>query len=132
MLHIKYKLDRSKLHGIGLFTVENLGKRQLVYTASPILDVNLTQEQFNLLDEKEKKEVAYWGFWDESNRIWHVDFDSSRFINHSPNPTLTQDPNHKDTYLVTARALKAGEELTQNYLEFESKEGLIKRGIKIK
>ena len=71
MIHIKYKLDKSKLHGIGLFTEEDLKKGQLVYTASPLLDVNITQEQFNSLDEREKKEIKYWGFLDESNNVWH-------------------------------------------------------------
>jgi SET domain-containing protein len=131
VLHTKYKIDKSKLHGVGLFTEENLKKGQVVYTASPLLDVDITQEQFDSLDEKEKKEIKYWGFWDEPNNVWHVDFDNSKFINHSFNPTLTQDPNHKDAYLVTTRDVKKGEELTQNYLEFETKEDLRRRNIKI-
>lgn len=69
MMHIKYKLDKSKLHGIGLFTDEDLKKGRVVYTASPLLDVNITQEEFNSLDEREKKEIKYWGFWDEPNNV---------------------------------------------------------------
>lgn len=129
MFHIKYKLDKSKLHGIGLFTLRGLKKGQVVYTASPLLDVNITQDEFNCLSENEKNEIKYWGFWDGPNNVWHVDFDNSKFINHSVNPTLTQDPKHKVAYLVTTRDVGAGEELTQNYLEFESKEDLEKRGI---
>ncbi|OGM74552.1 hypothetical protein A2382_01395 [Candidatus Woesebacteria bacterium RIFOXYB1_FULL_38_16] len=131
MIHIKYRLDKSQLHGIGLFTNENLKKGQLVYTASLLLDVNLSQKDFDLLDEKEKKEVKWWGFWDEPNQVWHVDFDVSRFINHSSTPTLIQLPQHKEAYLVTTRNVQTGEELTQNYLEFENKEDLQKRGIKL-
>lgn len=129
MIHIKYKLDKSKLHGIGLFTKEYLKKGQVVYTASPLLDVNITQEQFDSLDVKEKAEIRYWGFWDEPNNVWHVDFDNSKFINHSYNPTLSQDPKHKDAYLIATRDIKKGEELTQNYLEFETEEDLKRRGI---
>ncbi|KKR71621.1 MAG: Nuclear protein SET [Candidatus Roizmanbacteria bacterium GW2011_GWB1_40_7] len=132
MIYIKYKLDKSKFHGIGLFTDEDLKKGQLVYTASPLLDVNITREQFDQLDEKEKREIEYWGFWDEPNNLWHVDFDVSKFINHSYEPTLTQDQNHQDAYLITTKNLKAGEELTQNYLEFETEEDLIKREIQAK
>lgn len=129
MIHIKYKLDKSKLHGIGLFAQENLKKGQLIYTASPLLDVNISQKQFDSLNEKEKGEIRYWGFWDEPNKVWHVDFDNSKFINHSFTPTLTQDPRYKDAYLITTRDVKKGEELTQNYLEFESEEDLKRRGI---
>ncbi len=132
MIHIKYKIDKSKIHGVGLFTRENLKKDQIIYTASPILDVDISQEKFDSLDEKEKREVEYWGFWDEPSNVWHVDFDNSKFINHSFNPTLTQDPKYKDAYLIATRDVKKGEELTQNYLEFETKEDLKKRGIKIK
>ncbi|MFA5135845.1 MAG: SET domain-containing protein [Patescibacteria group bacterium] len=131
MIHIKYKLDRSIIHGIGLFTQEDLKKGQVVYSASPILDINITVNEFDSLDEKEKNEIRYWGFWDKTHNEWHVDFDNSKFINHSFTPTLTQDPKHKDTYLIAARDIKSGEELTQNYLEFESKEALKKRGIQI-
>lgn len=131
MIHIKYNLDKSGIHGIGLFTDEDVKKGTLVYTASPLLDVNISKEQFDSLDEKEQKEIQWWGFWDESNNVWHVDFDVSKFINHSFDPTLQQDPNTTDAYLTTTRDVKAGEELTQNYLEFESKEDLKKRGIAI-
>lgn len=129
MIHIKYNLDKSEHHGVGLFANQNISKGTLIYTASPLLDVNLTQEQFDSLDEKEKHEVQWWGFFDEPSQKWHVDFDVSHFINHSYEATVTQDSAHADAYLVAARDIQAGEELTQNYLEFESIEDLAKRGI---
>jgi hypothetical protein len=129
MLHIQYKLDRSKKHGIGLFTNEDLEKGQLVYSASPTLDVNITQEQFDSLSEKERDEVRWWGFFDAPSQKWHVDFDVSKFINHSSGATLTQDVNHTDAHLVTTRKVRHGEELTQNYLEFEDEKSLKARGI---
>ena len=130
-MHIKYKLDRSDHHGIGLFAADDLKKGQLVYTASPLLDLNITKEQFDLLDEKEKQELRWWGFWDEQNKKWHCDFDVSKFINHANEGTVTQDTNHADAHLIAARDIAAGEELTQNYLEFESGEDLQARGIDI-
>lgn len=129
MIHIKYKLAESSHHGIGLFAAEDVAKGSLVYTASPLLDVNLTQEQFDGLDEKEKRELKWWGFFDEPSQKWHVDFDVSRFINHSYDSTVAQDQGHKEAHLVATRDIKAGEELTQNYLEFETEEDLRRRGI---
>jgi SET domain-containing protein len=130
MIHIKYKLDRSNKHGIGLFAAEDLQAGQLVYTASPTLDVNITQEQFDSLKDSEKEELRWWGFFDESTQRWHVDFDVSKFINHSKEATVTQDKNYSEAYLVTTRKVNKDEELTQNYLEFESVEDLKHRGIK--
>ncbi len=129
MLHVKYKLDRSGKHGIGLFAGEDLKKGQLVYTASPILDVDITEDKFEMLAEAEKSEVKYWGFFDKVSQKWHVDFDVSKFINHSVDATVSQDPNHREAYLIAKRDLLQGEELTQNYLEFESKQDLLARGI---
>ena len=57
MIHINYKLQASDLHGIGLFAGEEIKKGQLIYTASPLLDLNITQEKFNGLDQKEKDEI---------------------------------------------------------------------------
>jgi uncharacterized protein len=131
MIHIKYKLDKSNKHGIGLFTDEDLKKGQLVYTASPLLDLDITQDQFDTLSDPEKQEILWWGFFDKPSKKWHVDFDVSKFINHSNSATLTQDDAHSDAYLVATRDVIKDEELTQNYLEFESKEDLKRRGIKI-
>ena len=131
MLHIKYKLDKSKHHGIGLFADQDIRKGQIIYTASPLLDINITQAQFDSLSENEQKEIRYWGYWIEKDKIWHVDFDVSKFLNHSFEPTTIQDFTKNDACLSAIRDIKKGEELTQNYLEFESEEVLQSRGIKI-
>lgn len=130
MMHIKYKLDISNIHGIGLFAAEDLKVGQLIYTASPMLDVNITQEQFDSLSENERSEIMWWGFRIPETGIWHVDFDVTKFINHSSVPTVTQDKDRSDAYLVATRAVKVGEELTQDYREFETEQDLVRRGIK--
>jgi len=129
MIHVKYALKSSSLHGVGLFANQPIRKGDVIYTASPLLDVNLTQEQFDSLDQKEKDEVKWWGFFDQPSGKWHVDFDVSKFINHSKDATVTQDAAHDDAYLVASRDIEPGEELTQNYLEFESAEDIKRRGI---
>src|SRR5258708_954647 len=109
MMHIKYKLDRSKFHGIGLFADEAIAKGAIIYTPSPVLDVNITEEQFDLVDEKEKQEVRWWGFLDPQTKKGHVDFDVSHFINHANDGTVTQVPSSTDAYLVAARNIEKGE-----------------------
>ena len=129
MMHAKYKLDKSDKHGIGFFADQDIPKGSVVYTASPLLDVDITQEQFDSLSNEEKREIEWWGFFDKPSQKWHVDFDVSKFINHSYYATTTQDSGHEEAYLVATRDIKAGEELTQNYLKFESPEDLAERGI---
>ncbi len=129
MMHIPYALNASPIHGVGVFATTDLSKGTLLYTPSPLLDVNLTQEEFDSLSENEQKEVQWWGFFDTATNRWHVDFDVTHFINHATNATITQDTESKETRLIAARDIKVGEELTQNYLEFESEEDLRRRGI---
>ena len=129
MIHIKYRLDKSVLHGIGLFADEDIKKGTLIYTASPLLDLNISEEQFSKLNENEKQEILWWGFFDKPSKKWHVDFDVSKFINHSFNANVTQDASHFEAYLTASLNIKKGDELTQNYLEFESEEDLKRRGI---
>jgi SET domain-containing protein len=129
MIHIKYKLKASELHGIGLFSDQHISKEDLIYTASPILDLNITQEQFDSLEQGEKDEILWWGFFDQPSQMWHVDFDVSKFVNHSTDGTITQNSSHDDAYLIATRDITPGEELTQNYLEFESQEDLKRRDI---
>ena len=97
-MHISYKLDRSPIHGIGLFTAEDVAKGQLIYTASPVIDMDITDDQFKSLSATEKKEIQYWGFFDEPSQCWHVDFDVSKFINHAYDGTVTQDERHDDAH----------------------------------
>ena len=61
--------------------------------------------------------------------MWHVDFDMSKFINHSFQANISQDATKTDAYLIAVRDIKKGEELTQNYLEFETESDLLERGI---
>ncbi|MDN5274450.1 MAG: nuclear protein [Candidatus Saccharibacteria bacterium] len=129
MIHVKYKLKESALHGIGLFSDQDTKQGELIYTASPLLDLNITQQQFDALNQEEKDEVLWWGFFDQPSRMWHVDFDVSKFINHSYDANVTQHRDHDEAYLIAARDVTMGEELTQNYLEFEAQDDLTRRGI---
>lgn len=63
MIHIKYKLATSGLHGIGLFADQSIEKGDVVYTASPLLDLNIAQKQFDSLDQKEKDEILMVGIF---------------------------------------------------------------------
>jgi uncharacterized protein len=129
MIYIKYMLKSSPLHGVGLFSDQSIKKGDLILTASPLLDVDITQEEFDSLNQSERDEVQWWGYFDQPSQIWHVDFDVSRFINHSYDATVMQAEHDGEPCLVAARDVKAGEELTQNYLELETPEDLARRGI---
>jgi hypothetical protein len=116
MLHIKYKLAQDDEGKLRLLADEDLPKGRVVYSTNPVLDVDIPADEFDRMDPKTQEEIRQWGFLLEPEDVWHVDFDITRFVRHSSEPNLIQDSGHKDTYLVTARDIKTGEELTHNYL----------------
>lgn len=115
MIHIKYKILPSKVHGVGLFADQDILSGQLIYTPNPLLDVNLTQAEFATLSDSEKNEVEYYGYLHPKTNKLHVAFEQIRILNHSDtNPNVTQD---EDMVMVAKRDIKSGEELFQDYIE---------------
>lgn len=131
LIHIKYKLKSSDTHGIGFFADQDIKMGGVIHTASPELDLNISNDIFESLSKSEKDEILYWGFWIENEKVWHVDFDNSKFLNHSIEKiNVTQDFSHPEAYLIATRDIGKGEELLQNYLEFETLGDLKRRGIR--
>ena len=121
MLHIKYRLAPSSIHGIGVFTDQHIPKDFCIVEASPLLDINLRTEEFMLLSETEQSEIRHHGHYDKVLNVWHVDFDMTRFANHSTQPNLAQRYSEKGYYIISLRDIAHGEELTINYQDFEVK-----------
>lgn len=121
MLHIKYKLNLSSLHGIGVFADEDIPKDFCIVEASPLLDINLSVDEFESLSDNEKQEIKHHGHYDKVLKKYHVDFNMTRFANHSESPNLSQKYNEKGYYIVSIQDIKKGEELTINYEDFEIK-----------
>ena len=115
MFHIKTKLKISRLHGIGLFADENILKGQKVYTENPTLDLFLSDEELSKLPANEKAIIQHYGYFDRRKNKWHLSFDDIRFCNHSPDGNITL----QNGVSVAKKDIKAGEELTQDYSEFE-------------
>ena len=116
MFHIKTTIKNSPLHGIGLFADENIFKGQKIYTENPNLDIFLSNEEFSKLPENEKTTIQHYGYFDIQKNKWHLNFDDMRFCNHSKDGNITLIDK---IVIIAKKDIKKGEELTQNYEEFE-------------
>ena len=116
MIHIKYKIKPSDIHGIGLFTDQVIKKGDRIYTPNPLLDVNITPEQLDQLQPNEQGEVMYYGYFNIHSGLWHVAFDAIRILNHGSLgiANVTQD---EEMIMTAIRDIKEGEELLQDYTE---------------
>ena len=116
MIHISYKIKFSQTHGIGLFTTHDINTGDLIYTPSPLLDVDLTPEQFHSLAESEQREVMYYGYFNKYSGKYHVAFDAIRILNHG-NADVANVTQDKDMVMTAKKDIQKGEELLQDYIE---------------
>lgn len=116
MIHISYKILASKTHGIGLFADQNIKGGDLIYTPSPLLDVDLTPEQFQGLTENEQREVMYYGYFNKYSGKYHVAFDAIRVLNHA-NTDVANVTQNEEMIMTAKRDIQKGEELLQDYVE---------------
>lgn len=109
----KTHLGASSVQGIGLFADEPVPRGTVVYTHSPQFQHVLTQEELDALPKNEQQTFEHYGY--KRNGKWYLDFDDIRFLNHSDTPNLKLTGEG----IIAVRDIAVGEELTQNYRDFE-------------
>ena len=122
MINIKYKIKESKTHGVGLFVDQDVEAGDLIYTPSPLLDVDITEKEFGSLSSSEQKEVMYYGYFNTKTYKWHVAFDMIKILNHGHGDGSNVTQN-KDMIMTAKRDIAKGEELLQDYDEIYPRDG---------
>ena len=91
----------------------------------------MTHQEFESLDQPEQAEMQEHSYQSKTNGNWYILDDDIKFINHSntANTTESIEPGAGAGVLVAKRNIEPGEELTQDYREFESEEDIQARGI---
>lgn len=115
MFFIKIHLDKSKVHGIGLFASEDIKKGAKIYAPNLELDLFLTEKQFNALHEKEQEMIKHYGYFDKKMGKWHLAHDDIRYCNHSTSPNI----GLKQGILIALKDINKDEEILQDYSDFE-------------
>jgi uncharacterized protein len=121
MLLIKATAKPSNIHGLGLFADQDIIKGAQIWKFSPGLDLEISPMDFEKLSQYEKDFILFYGFRSKKTDNYHLSFDNVRFINHSPNGNVTIDITVNDIEypLIVNTDIKAGDEITQNYFEFD-------------
>ncbi|MFH0846093.1 MAG: SET domain-containing protein [Patescibacteria group bacterium] len=118
MLIKKTEIKISDIHGLGLFAKEDIKKGEVVIEKTTEgLDLSLTEGEFSKLKKHEQDYIKHYGFKFKLTGTYYLTFDNTRFINHSGDGNITL--NEKDITVVAKRDIKNGEEITQNYNEFD-------------
>lgn len=115
MLIVKTYLDKSRIHGIGLFAAEEIPAGAVIWR--PGFEMLYTPDEFAALSSEQKRFVEIWGWRDRTDRLHHLSLDNDRFMNHSDVPNTNVAP---DGLTVAVRDIAATEEILCDYAEFEA------------
>ena len=82
MLCVKTVLKQSLIHGIGLFADEDIPKGTIVWKFNDLIDLVLSEEQIDSLEEASKSQILNYSF-KTVNGYYVLVGDDNRFINFS-------------------------------------------------
>jgi len=120
----KVEVRESPIEGRGVFAKEDIPNGELVWIFEKDHDLIMTEQEFRILPEQKKKEIEKIGYlspW-TSRWIFPPEHDAARYTNHSKKNNLTAIFNQKisaEPYFVANKNIRKGEELTNNYYEFD-------------
>ena len=118
------EVKASIIEGKGVFTLSKIPKGEIVWKFVEEYDHTLSKDLFDALDDRVKtklKRVAYLSA--TTNRyIYPPENDPANFTNHNKNfnlsvvvdTTISEEP-----FFIANRDIEIGEELTNNYSEFD-------------
>ena len=119
MLAIKTYLDKSLIHGLGLFAAEPVAKGALVWSFNPAVDLAYSAAEWQTLKNSvtpscfaELKKYAY-----KQGGKYYICFDNAQFMNHAVAESNIGN-NCLDDTMYAMRDIMEGEELLCNYYEF--------------
>lgn len=128
MILVKYTIQDSPIHGKGIFADEPIAAGAVIWRWG---GTEMTNAEFEDLDQLEQAEMQEHSYQSKTNGNWYILDDDIKFINHSNTPNTTEniEPGDGAGVLVAKRNIEPGEELTQDYRDFESEDDIRARGI---
>jgi len=113
MLLVKTYLDKSPIHGIGVFAGEDIRKGRKIWVFAEGFDHCFTPKQFARLPKQARDFLKSYGYRVDGEVLFTVDND--RHINHSETPNTYLH----DGYAIARVDIKKGTEITNDYREFD-------------
>ncbi|MGE0060532.1 MAG: SET domain-containing protein [Xanthobacteraceae bacterium] len=114
MLLVKTYLDRSPIHGLGVFAAEPIPKGAKIWRYVEGFDRSWTPRQFARLPREAQEFIAYYGYRVDGEILLTVDND--HFINHSDDSNTYWRSGH----IRARRDIAKGEEITNSYRLFDT------------
>lgn len=120
MLLVRTYLDRSAIHGIGLFAAERIPKGTVLWRLEPSIDLLLEPGAIAALHPAAREQIEKYSYVDLVLRKHVLCGDDARFFNHSDAPNCHDFPDENGGTTVAARDIEPGEELTCDYATIDA------------
>jgi hypothetical protein len=113
MLLVKTYIDRSPIHGLGVFAGERIAKGTRIWRFVEGYDRSYTPKQFAKLPKAARDYLKDYAYNADGEILFTVDND--HYINHSDNANAIW----KSGYVVATRTIPKGAEITNDYRQFD-------------
>jgi hypothetical protein len=114
MLLVKTYLDKSPIHGLGVFAAEDIPKGAKIWRFVEGFDRCYTPEQFARLPKPARDFMKDYAYRVDGEILFTVDND--HHMNHDENPNTIL----RGGYVIAAANIAKGVEITNDYREFDA------------
>ena len=116
MITVKTKLQKSKVHGIGLFADQFIPKGTVTWRYSPKYDQSFSKEEVSEMNEITLQQFFKYAYWDATQKKFILCFDDQRFVNHSKEYANVESTPEQD---IAIRDIQPDEEILCDYSKFD-------------
>jgi len=115
MIVVSTYLNKSEIHGFGIFARDFISKGNKVWEYNPTFDIRFTEEEFEALPSATRQEVEIHLYQPEQGGLLYYEAIMGKYMNHSCEP----DVDFSDIGNGWAtRDIQSGEELACAYRHF--------------
>jgi hypothetical protein len=124
MYKVTVEIRESPINGNGVFTSIDIPKGTRVWVFKEGYDLVLSPQEYDALPLEQKTKLDPTAYLSPWTGLWVFppEGDPAQFTNHSDKNNLTAEYNKdvsSEPYFIANRDIAAGEELTNNYHEFD-------------
>jgi hypothetical protein len=115
MLIVPTVLDKSPIHGFGVFAKKRIPQGTRVWEFNPVFDIKISEAEFAKLPPSTKEEIEVHLYQPEEGGVLYYESTMGKYMNHSREPNV--DFSEVNIGVAT-RDIEPGEELTCDYRHF--------------
>ena len=124
MYVVKVAVKKSDVDGKGVFSEEYVPKGKIVWIYDPRKDLSATQQEYATFSDEKKAEYSHSAYLSPWTGLWICPpkDDPANYTNHSikNNLKVEYDSNvSPEPFFIANRDIDTGEELTNNYHDFD-------------